>query len=68
MSKFVSEQFSLSTAQVAASYFTGTSRSDFQPEPQILPPGVYRVVNGEVRQVLPGIPPELAELAAARAT
>jgi hypothetical protein len=59
MSKFVSEQFSLSTAQVAASYFTGTSRSDFQPAPQILPPGVYRVVNGEVRQVLPGLPPDL---------
>ena len=59
MSKFVSEQFSLSTAQVAASYFTGTVRSDFQPEPQVLPPGVYRVVNGEVRQVLPGLPPDL---------
>ena len=59
MSKFVSEQFSLSTAQVAASYFTGTSRSDLQPQPQILPPGVYRVVNGEVRQVLPGLPPDL---------
>lgn len=59
MSKFVSEQFSLSTAQVAASYFTGASRTDFQPEPQVLPPGVYRVVNGEVRRVLPGLPPDL---------
>jgi len=59
MSKFVSEQFSLSTAQVAANYFTGTVRTDLQPEPNILSPGVYRVVNGELRQVLAGTPPEL---------
>jgi hypothetical protein len=63
MSKFVSEQLSQSTAQVAASYFRGSSRPDVQLEPQILPPGVYRVVNGEVRQVLTGLPPDLVVLA-----
>ena len=63
MTKFVAKQLSQSTAEDARNYFSGASQPVEQPEPAVLQPGTYRVVNGILCQIVPGVPPELADTA-----
>lgn len=60
MTKFIAKQFSQSTGDDARDYFSGTSQSVAQADTPMVAPGTYRVVNGELRRVVGGIPPELA--------
>lgn len=55
---FIDEQFSLSTAEDEKNYFSGTPLQELPevaPE-KILPPGLYRVIDGEVFRIAPGSP------------
>lgn len=52
-------QLSLSTADVEADIFSGQEISTpSQPVAPALEPGVYRVVDGELFRLVPGLPPE----------
>ncbi|MDX2053617.1 MAG: hypothetical protein SFV15_14550 [Polyangiaceae bacterium] len=61
MTKFVSEQFSLSTAEHAVNYFTRSLPESAPHAQSFLPPGTYRVIDGALRRVVEGVPPALAE-------
>jgi hypothetical protein len=55
--RFTEIQLSLSTADEERAYFYGPTST---PEPDVtavLPAGVYRVVEGNLCRVLPGLPP-----------
>lgn len=54
----VQMQLSLSTAEDERNYFTGSSPvSPPEPDPEaILPPGIYRVIDGEIFRVSAGAP------------
>jgi len=53
---------SLSTAQLESAYFSGYDQVNtaLEREPDDLPEGVYRVVDGELYRLVAGAPPELA--------
>lgn len=58
--KFVIEQLSLSTAEEESNYFTGQPVAIPQPDPnEILPPGLYRVIDGRLYRVIEGFAPRL---------
>ena len=54
-------QISLSTAEEELNYFTG---EEWLPSPveveSLFPPGLYRVVNGQLYRILEGVPPSLS--------
>jgi hypothetical protein len=51
-------QISLSTADDEANYFTGDPAPSAVPKPsRFLPAGTYRVMDGQLYRVLPGISP-----------
>ena len=51
-------QMSLSTAEDEVNYFTGQPVSLHVPEPSTaFLPGTYRVVDGQLCLILPGVPP-----------
>jgi hypothetical protein len=51
-------QISLSTADDEANYFTGDPAPSVGPKPsRLLPAGTYRVLDGQLYRVLPGISP-----------
>jgi hypothetical protein len=53
-----SEQLSVSTAEEEENYFTEeTVVSPQAPSEAVLPPGTYRVIDGQLFRVLPGPPP-----------
>ena len=52
-------QFSQSTAEDARDYFSGASGVGSVPPQASLPAGVYRVIDGSLRRVVAGVPPEL---------
>ena len=57
MNEFVFEQFSISTAEDEQNYFTGQMEVTVQSNPNaILPPGMYRVIDGSLYRVLGGAP------------
>jgi hypothetical protein len=59
---FIATQFFQTTAEDARDYFNSVFRvgSPHQAIPQVsLPAGMYRVIDGSLRRVVPGIPPEL---------
>ena len=56
--ELVIKQFSLSTAEEEKNYFTGQPTATAQPNPKtILPPGLYRVIDGRLYRVVEGIAP-----------
>ncbi|HEY5957916.1 MAG TPA: hypothetical protein VIV60_15240 [Polyangiaceae bacterium] len=55
---YVQMQFSLSTAESARDYFCGDTRpSRVVSIDAGLPPGTYRVIDGELFRISPGLPP-----------
>jgi len=56
---FVEFQISLSTAEEEQNYFSEFSRAvpTVEKPSAVLLPGTYRVIDGSLYQVLPGIPP-----------
>jgi hypothetical protein len=56
---FSAFQFSLSTAEDARSYFSGAAGPTPEEQQQPLPDGSYRVVDGVLCRVLPGVPQRL---------
>jgi len=51
-------QFSLSTAEDERNYFSGITPT---PPPEVrleeaMPPGIYRIIDGEAYRVVPGVP------------
>ncbi len=57
---FVVEQISVSTAEEEQNYFTGQQEVTVRPNPSaILPPGVYRVIDGSLYLIMCGLPPML---------
>ena len=53
---FVCYQISQSTAEEEASYFTGEIEPAWQPNANtVLPAGSYRVINGQIYRILPGV-------------
>ena len=60
MSEFTIEQLSVSTAEDEMNYFTGQPELAVQPNVDaILPPGTYRVIEGQLYRIVSGIPAEL---------
>lgn len=60
MTRFISEQLSVSTAQEENNYFTGQPPAQLRPNLNaILPPGLYRILDGRLYRVLEGVPPVL---------
>jgi hypothetical protein len=60
VTKFVSDQFWLSTAEHASNYFTGLRSDPARPVQTVLQPGTYRVIDGVLCRIIPGVPPDLA--------
>jgi hypothetical protein len=51
-------QISLSTADDEANYFTGNPSPPVKPDPnRLLPAGTYRVLDGQLYRVVPGVSP-----------
>jgi hypothetical protein len=61
MSQFLSMQFSLSTGDDEINYFTGEQEVvAVEADPNaILPPGTYRVVDGQLYRIASSNPPVL---------
>lgn len=58
MRLFEYQQISVSTAQEEKNYFTGQPQVVMEPDPNvILPPGEYRVIDGQLCRVAEGISP-----------
>lgn len=58
MTEFIVEQLSLSTAYDEANYFTGQPEVPWRPDPnEILRPGTYRVIDGQLYRVVGGMAP-----------
>ena len=58
MSGFTVKQFSVSTAEDERNYFTGEFSSLPRPNPNtILPPGIYRVIDGSIYRIVGVAPP-----------
>jgi len=54
---FTSQQLSVSTAEEENNYFTGQPPTWLMPDPsQILPSGLYRVIDGRLYRVIDGLP------------
>ena len=54
-------QFSLSTADDEANYFTGSPVASVAPDlSHLLPAGTYRVIDGQLCRILPGISPRFS--------
>lgn len=55
---FVEEQFALSTAEEEKNYFTETTQAMGMPvaQPHVMPSGIYRVIDGELYRLVPGVP------------
>ena len=57
MSKFVDYHFSFSTAEDELNVFMGAQKTDLPPQTLApLPAGIYRVIDGELVRIVPGIP------------
>ena len=57
MMKLTMEQISVSTAEEENNYFTGQPEASVEPRPNaILPPGTYRVIDGELYRVVDSVP------------
>ena len=53
MMKLTTEQISVSTAEEENNYFTGQPEAPVRPCPNaILPPGTYRVIDGELYRIV----------------
>ena len=60
MSKLIIEQVSVSTAEDENNYFTGQPEASVVPRPsEILPPGNYRVIAGNLYRVVDSVPPTI---------
>jgi hypothetical protein len=60
--RFTDLQLSVSTAEEERSYFTGQQQLSLAIDlAAILPAGVYRIIEGELCRILPGVPPALFE-------
>ena len=60
-SNFIQMQISLSTAEDARNYFWGDLPPTRPPETgYVLPPGTYRVIDGMLFRLVPGLPPGIA--------
>ena len=60
MSKLVTEQMSVTTADDENNYFTGQPQASVEPTPsEILPPGNYRVIAGYLYRVVDSVPPTI---------
>ncbi len=58
MREFITEQLSVSTAEEERNYFSEESAPLAQPDTNaILPPGLYRVIDGRLYRVVEGISP-----------
>lgn len=56
-------QFSLSTAEEASNYFTGSPETHYGAAPETcMPEGVYRVIDGRMYRVAAGPSPFVAAL------
>lgn len=56
MSQFIAQQLSVSTAEEESNYFTGQPPTLIRPDANaILPPGVYRVIDGRLYRVVEGV-------------
>ena len=56
--KMIEVQMCLSTAEDEKNYFSGTTSKPPVIDPdEILPPGTYRIIDGELYRILPGLPP-----------
>ena len=53
------EQLAYSTADIEEQYFSGLVSYRDGISPTLLPAGVYRVVAGELVQVVSGVPPSV---------
>jgi hypothetical protein len=60
VTRYTFTQFSLSTAEHAENYFSGEQGSFARPTQTALAPGLYRVIDGALTRIVPGIPNELA--------
>ena len=60
---FTFEQFYVSTAEDERNYFTEIAGEERTParESKALPAGTYRVLDGQLYRIVPGIPPNLDE-------
>lgn len=57
MTNFIIEQISVSTADDEVNYFTGQPEFPWGPNPNtILPPGTYRVIEGQLYRIIGGVP------------
>lgn len=63
MNEFTSEQIAISTAEDERNYFTGRPEISVQPDPStILPPGTYRVIDGNLYRISRDVPPSFAAI------
>lgn len=61
MTEFKGGQISFSTAEEEEFYFTGGLAAAHTLDPSVvLPPGTYRVIDGELFLIVAGTPAELA--------
>jgi hypothetical protein len=60
MNMFLSQQLSVSTAQEESNHFTGQPQAVPEPDPNaILPPGLYRVIDGRLYRVVQAVAPAM---------
>ena len=58
MIEFEELQISFSTAEDEVNYFTGNPAPAIKADPsRLLPAGLYRVIDGQLYRILPGISP-----------
>lgn len=57
MTGWTEHQFSVSTAEDEINYFTGQSKGHPISERPVLPSGIYRVIDGHLYRIVPGVMP-----------